>query len=169
MTECACGCGGETSGKPGVKYLHGHNARKHQPVYHMEDRGYETSCWVWDGRKDHKGYGKLYDQGKVVFAHVKNYRETIGEIPDGLELDHLCRQRDCVNPHHLEPVTHQENCRRGNNGINSSTKTHCPQGHPYDEANTYHPPGGRAHRTCRICRRNASNKYSRKHRSGAAQ
>jgi hypothetical protein len=92
--------------------------------------------------------------GRVQGAHRWFYQYLYGQVQPPLELDHLCRNRACVNPLHLEPVIRSENCRRGETGANHLAKTHCPQGHPYDEANTYFRPtlgphGGRACRTCR--------------------
>lgn len=86
--------------------------------------------------------------GERKVVHRIAYELLVGPIPDGLQLDHLCRVRNCVNPDHLEPVTGQENMRRGYFG----TKTHCPNGHAYDEANTYIFSNTRGrHRQCRTC------------------
>ncbi|MGZ6854085.1 MAG: HNH endonuclease [Mycobacteriaceae bacterium] len=79
----------------------------------------------------------------------------VGPIPRGLELDHLCRNRRCVNPDHLEPVSHRENCHRAELGVAAAdimrSRTHCPRGHKYDQSNTYRTPKG--YRVCRTCHR----------------
>lgn len=111
-------------------------------------------CWLWRATLDTAGYGRFRaaEARSMVSAHRRAYMRLVGPIPEGLVLDHLCRVRNCVNPAHLEPVTHEENCRRGENA--QRDKTHCPQGHPYDEANTYiYPSDGR--RACRRCHREA--------------
>lgn len=109
-----------------------------------------SSCWIWFAGKNQKGYGLFHvSSGKTQAAHRFSWEQLNGPVPKGLELDHLCRVRHCVNPAHLELVTHVENVRRGDAGINMASKTHCPQGHPYDEKNTYvHNNGGRACRKC---------------------
>ena len=119
------------------------------------------TCWLWTGKPEAHGYGRLSIgrvDGKPVRmqAHRFAYELTVGPVPDGMVLDHLCRVRLCVNPEHLEPVTVQENNRRGlarilNRENHQTAKTHCPQGHPYDEANTYVDPDGG--RRCRACHR----------------
>lgn len=128
---CQCGCGertviashtdrraGYTRGES-KRYLHGHYLRglRKTERYREEDRGYDTPCWVWLLSENGTGYGKtVNDEGRLVLAHRHIYEQYRGPIPEGLELDHLCRVRPCVNPEHLEPVTHLENCRRGNAG-----------------------------------------------------
>jgi hypothetical protein len=95
-------------------------------------------CWLWQGSL-RSGYGRFRGgAGPLVTAHRYAYRLLVGPIPEGLVLDHLCRNGACVNPAHLEPVTQRENLRRGT-GFNATNaaKTHCPAGHPYSEANTY--------------------------------
>ena len=109
-----------------------------------------TGCWLWFGTTTPTGYGQIGVRGKTRYAHRVMYEAHRGPIPDGLEIDHRCRVRHCVNPEHLELVTHRENQRRGAVARNAYV-TFCPSGHEYDEANTYHLPDGR--RNCRACRR----------------
>jgi hypothetical protein len=101
-------------------------------------------CWEWTGPRDRDGYGKC-SYGRR--AHRLAYERLKGPIPEGLVIDHLCRNRACVNPAHLEPVTIAENNRRGIQP--SASKTHCVNGHEYDPENTYLRPNG--HRDCRAC------------------
>lgn len=95
----------------------------------IENRG---DCWFYTGRKDDKGYGRVtvYPE-KERMAHRVMYEALVGPIPPGLFIDHLCRNRWCVNPSHMETVTHAENVKRGYWG-----KNHCKHGHLYDEQNT---------------------------------
>jgi hypothetical protein len=107
-------------------------------------------CWLWTAKLSNGGYGQ-FNVGniKLRYAHCVAYELLIGPILEGLDLDHLCRVRHCVNPAHLEPVTRRENCRRGEVGQYNVRKTHCPRGHPYDETNTYRDKNGK--RYCRAC------------------
>lgn len=129
---CQCGCGemtaiipktdtlrGYVKGEP-RKFRAGHNPdhRPFEPLdqrYEIRDCGYLTPCWCWLRSKRPSGYGRMWDPDthKFVEAHGFFYRHFVGPIPDGLEPDHLCKNRGCVNPEHLEPVTHTENIRRG--------------------------------------------------------
>lgn len=119
-----------------------------------------TGCWIWQGWKNPEGYGSATVRGtsagrKTRLAHRAIYEILVGPISDGLQIDHLCSTRSCVNPAHLEPVTARENTLRSNapTAINAR-KTHCPKGHPYDEANTYvWKRGGSTHRRCKACHR----------------
>lgn len=112
----------------------------------------ESGCWVWTGsvfKKRHGSYGQLRmfgKEGKLQRAHRVSYEYFVGKIPDKVELDHLCRNTLCVNPEHLEPVSHAENMRRGY----WNKKIHCIHGHLYKN-NTYINPRG--HRECLICRK----------------
>ena len=107
-------------------------------------------CWEWQGaRRDH-GYGHLQVDGRWVGAHRLAYELTIGPIPDGLVLDHLCRNPPCVRPDHLEAVRQRENLARGNTVVASAlTRTHCPNGHPRTPANTVMDQGKRRCIPCR--------------------
>lgn len=105
-------------------------------------------CWEWTGHRTNLGYGKVaVTRDQLVFVHRAVYEILVEPIPDGLVIDHLCRNPSCCNPSHLEPVTYLENTRRG---IGHGSETHCPQGHPYEGDNLYQW-GGR--RYCRACRR----------------
>lgn len=106
-------------------------------------------CWLWTGATDGHGYGAINVEGRARKAYTVAYTLLVGPIPEGLQLDHLCRVRACCNPAHLEPVTSKENARRGLNGV---LNVACPHGHPYDEANTYYAPGNGGKR-CRECNR----------------
>lgn len=111
-----------------------------------------SGCWEWTGTRDSGRYGRISvpgDSGAGVHRVV--YELVKGPIPEGLVLDHLCRNPPCVNPSHLEVVTHRENTLRGvgPTAVNAA-KTHCKHGHPFDEQNTYHVPRG-GHRHCRAC------------------
>lgn len=116
-------------------------------------------CWLFHGSDKGNGYGEFWSSGKKVLAHRFAYSICVGDIPVGLELDHVkargCSNRNCVNPSHLEPVTRQENTKRGRAGSSGAAfhraKTVCPSGHPYDENNTY--VNYKGHRSCRICRK----------------
>jgi hypothetical protein len=131
---------------------------------HVE-RGSNDECWPWGGGRSTGGYGRFFDGGKGVQAHRFAYEMLVGPIPDGLDLDHLCRVRHCVNPSHLEPVTRSENLRRGDmhkpidggaRAVWQRGKTHCPKGHPYDEENTlmhYWKRENSWRRLCRTCHR----------------
>ena len=149
---------------------HGDPTRERQAA---EDRFWSkadrsSDCWLWTAGRFPQGYGQFKLDGRPQAAHRVAYELVVGPIPEGLELDHTChngdescqggdgcRHRRCVNPAHLEPVLHVENIRRGRTGevrgAQQRAKTHCPQGHPYDDANTY-SYGSRGGRQCRTCK-----------------
>lgn len=109
-----------------------------------------SGCWLWEGARAGTGYGQFQADGQTRPAHRVVYEFFIGEIPEGLDLDHLCRVRRCVNPWHLDPVTRRINIIRGDAPKLQRTKTHCPHGHPYDAENTTFYRG---RRFCRACKR----------------
>lgn len=131
-----------------------------EKFWSLMDKNIENGCWNWTGAIGHWGYGNLkWDKdGKYKRAHKLAYELVIGPIPEGLVLDHLCRNRACCNPSHLEPVTMKENLHRGLQG----NKTHCPHGHPYSPENTWIEKNGTRH--CREChRQNVVAKYHQLH------
>ncbi|WP_461634535.1 HNH endonuclease signature motif containing protein [Glutamicibacter soli] len=107
-------------------------------------------CWLWTASTKENGYGQFNSSNRNWNAHRLVYELLVGPIQEGMELDHLCRVRHCVNPQHLEPVTRKVNVRRQFDAI-----THCPQGHEYNEENTYWHNGNRLCRKCRIQRATA--------------
>jgi len=109
-------------------------------------------CWNWVGTTNNYGYSSLLIKGKYWQGHRFSYTLKNGPIPEGLVIDHLCRNRVCVNPKHLELVTNKENILRGvgPTAINKS-KTQCSNGHKYNTKNTYISKEGR--RYCRVCDR----------------
>lgn len=112
-------------------------------------------CWLWLGSSDPRGYGRIDTRVDGRKAPRLVYRvlweAVVGPVPDGLELDHLCRTPACVNPDHLEPVTHAENLLRGESpAARNARKTHCKRGHEFTHENTWVNPrtGGRQCRAC---------------------
>lgn len=123
-----------------------------------------SGCWLWTGSilnsgRGH-GYARIHVNRRVQLAHRVAYELVRGPIPEGLELDHLCRVRCCVNPYHLEAVAHSVNVLRGLTPATSRAialaVTHCPAGHPYNEENTRvstQNHGKYINRNCRVCAR----------------
>lgn len=116
-------------------------------------------CWIWSAGKDGNGYGVAIvgSRSDGTYRHVKahrlSYELTVGQIPDGLQVDHLCRVRACVNPAHLEPVTQRENILRGEGAsAKAARQTHCKRGHPLSGDNLMHRADANR-RECLTCHR----------------
>jgi len=125
--------------------------------------GEPDECWPWLGTPSGNGYGRIGFGKKMFTAHCVAYELLVGQIPEGLTLDHTCRNRICCNPKHLEPVTEKVNILRGTSpSAENARKTHCPRGHPYNESNTYVHKDGR--RDCIICVRENVRKWRAEHR-----
>ena len=120
-----------------------------------------TGCWLWGAAVTGAGYGKISVNARLVPAHRAMYEMLRGKIPDGLELDHKCRVPACVNPDHLEPVTHQENVLRGNAPCAIIIRRGvCAKGHDRSLENLIFTKNGK--RQCRVCRKLArKGEYSR--------
>jgi hypothetical protein len=117
----------------------------------------ESGCWLWHDPLHKDGYGVFRLNGRMEWAHRAAYKLLVGPIPEGLQLDHLCRVRHCVNPAHLDPVTPAENNRRSfSPSAENALKTHCVNGHPFDVENTIYGVG---RRSCRTCQRAAEHRY----------
>jgi len=164
MSACECGCGRQTAiatrndtpkgavkGQP-RRFVHGHRPRRLDRTFWPRVSPEPTGCWFWTGQTITNGYGVTASgrRGARRLAHRLAYELLIGPIPSGLDLDHLCRIRLCVNPTHLEPVTRRENLRRGMGG----THTHCRRGHDVSVSGIYEYTDhqGARYRFCRACR-----------------
>lgn len=127
-----------------------------------------NACWLWQGTKSADGYGRfrVSENKRLEAAHRYAYGLLVGPIPEGLTLDHLCRNPGCVNPDHLEPVTLRENILRSDGlPARNARKTHCDKGHPFSAENTY-LLGGKRH--CRQCGRDRKNQWSARRRERVA-
>ena len=135
------------------------NVHDYDPEWLMSKVDTMTSdCWLWNGSMYQNGYGKYGRRG--IMAHRIFYTLFRERVPEDMSLDHLCRNRKCVNPDHLEIVTFLENVMRGDSqhAINAR-KSHCKQGHEFTSDNTYVPPKRPGRRHCQECIRIASTKY----------
>jgi hypothetical protein len=175
MILCACGCGKTLSsidakGRP-RQMIHGHNTRgthwRWEHTRSLEERFWEKvtktdGCWLWNnGQVQRTGYGTLYiEKGKHKGAHVVSFYIAHGRWPESETLDHLCRNRACVNPDHLEEVSRGENVRRG--FVSRRTDFHrC--GRPFDGLCIL--KNGKSVRYCKICARENARRYNARIRS----
>jgi hypothetical protein len=137
--------------------------------YVVEDAGFDSPCWMWRGNRDRDGYARFAAGEKRGFsrAHQFAYEVLVGPVKGGLHLDHLCRNRRCVNPSHLEPVSVRENLMRGETyAASAAAKTHCKYGHPLSGENLYVPPGSGT-RKCRECVRRRKREWRARQRDAA--
>jgi len=137
---------------------------KGRPIHErfLDKVEFTESCWLWQGARQSGGYGSFAVTSKtIVKAHRFAYEFWVGPIPDGLNLDHLCRVRNCVKPDHLEPVTQRENVMRSPVALATleARQTHCLRGHEFTEANT------RAYRGRRYCRECNRQRHTRDRRA----
>lgn len=123
-------------------------------------RADDETCWLWEGELATNGYGRVKVSGKSRPVHVVTYEWLVGPVPPGLELDHLCRVRRCVNPRHMEPVTHRENTLRGDTlAAANAAKRFCPRGHALVAGNLVPSKVKRRARQCLTCSREMAREY----------
>lgn len=125
----------------------------------------DNGCIEWLAYRGANGYGRFYVNGRGALAHRWSYEHFVWKIPDGLQIDHLCRNRGCVNPDHLEPVVPSENVRRGIaaevSRARAERQTHCLRGHEFTPENTTY---GKRGRTCRSCKRELGRRHYQENR-----
>lgn len=125
----------------------------------------DDGCWIWSAGKDRDGYGRFWvaERKNNVCAHRFAYQQAVGDLPDEMELDHLCRNPSCVNPDHLEVVTTVENLQRG---VGTNGYTACKAGHEYvDGSFTWRYNAKGVYRSCRECERRYARDYQRRLRA----
>lgn len=131
--------------------------------FHAKIRREDNGCWRWMGSINQGGYGNMgvsVPRKRNVPAHRVGYELYKGPIPEGLQLDHLCRNRWCVNPEHLEPVTQKENINRGESPTAVLHRLgHCARGHEMNEQNSYPRKKNPEHRICKVCKSMSGRKH----------
>jgi hypothetical protein len=128
----------------------------------------DGDCWVWTSAQ-RRGYGYFRLRGANVPAHRWAYEAMIAPIPAGLQIDHLCRNRLCVNPYHLEPVTAKVNIQRREEArVAAGMPTHCARGHEFTPENTLVKTGNNGKRACRTCHRDWQRRYARRRAAAKA-
>lgn len=165
-------------GKPTVcrQLCHGHYARlrrygrpEKETLKEKVMRNFtvnEAGCWIWSMGISFYGYGQIKWKREQKPAHRASWEVLRGPIPAGLQIDHLCRNRACINPDHLEPVTQRVNGLRGfGMGAQNARKTHCKQGHAFSGENVEIRKDNGGGRRCKICKRTASRKSKAKVRA----
>ena len=137
-------------GNPGLAQVERFRMQPEAKFWNSVER--TTTCWLWRAGKDTGGYGVITVQRRKTKAHRFAYELLVGPIPKGLQIDHLCRVRNCVNPAHLEPVSQRENVLRGiAPPARQARQTHCKRGHEFTSENTMtEAKSGKRH--CRACR-----------------
>lgn len=134
----------------------------------IKHRVRDDGCWIFNGSQQKDGYGSCNRNGQTL-AHRAYYSILKGPLIAGMELDHLCKNRNCVNPDHLEQVSHAENISRGNYKINhrNRRKTHCKRGHAFNDENTsYKIEKGYVRRQCIACRRQRAKQKYQENKAG---
>lgn len=127
-----------------------------------------SECIFWKGKLGKNGYAKLSIGDKDMYAHRFSYTMFVGPIPEGMRIDHECRNRNCVNPSHLRLVTHRENCIYNSSSTSAMNlvKTHCKNGHEFTPENTImirpETPGAMPSRRCRECKNRRDREYRAK-------